>query len=254
MIKQFLATICRALIRLAGVECIEDHYYLPALLGPHSKVVDGGANLGRFSQAIVSRHGCHSMAVEPEAKNFSSRPPDARITWHPCALSGANGTMVLLISRDCTAHRLVADLDKDEKNSQTVVCRTLEFILKEANWSGLDLLKLDIEGMEWSVFDSMSDVQLSKIHQITVEFHDFAGLCPASDATWKIYRRLAKLGFLEVEDPDAGSYNVLFVKATSLSDPSQRLVLTVLQGAVWLSRKWHRLGCLLRLGGRTAIA
>jgi FkbM family methyltransferase len=246
MFNRSLIWIRKGLIHLGGVSSIEDHFYLPWLLSHQSKVVDAGANFGRFSQAIVNRHSCEIIAIEPEESNFTNNSPNSRIILKRVALAGKSGKAILSIDVDSTAHRLSGDTPLNGDEFQEVECQTLEAILTEAEWETLDLLKLDIEGMEWEVFASLSDSQLSCFVQITVEFHDFAGLCPKSDATWKVYQRLARLGFLEIEDPVGGSYNTLFVKANCLPVSMESLALVALQWVVRLSRKWGRLETILK--------
>ena len=57
-----------------------------------------------------------------------------------------------------------------------------------------DLLKVDIEGAEWDLFDSLSDEDFAKIGQITVEFHDFV-FPSMRERSEKIIKRLKDMGF-----------------------------------------------------------
>jgi hypothetical protein len=96
MIKQSLKWIRRILVHAAGVNSIEDHFYLPWLLSARSKVVDTEANYGRFSQAIDKRHGCEVIAIKPEKSNLSHKVSDSRIRLKCLALTGKPGQAELI--------------------------------------------------------------------------------------------------------------------------------------------------------------
>ena len=55
----------------------------------------------------------------------------------------------------------------------TVPAIKLSDIFETYNLDRIDLLKVDIEGAEWEVLESLDETLLNKIGQISVEFHDF---------------------------------------------------------------------------------
>src|SRR5262249_33443313 len=76
--------------------------------------------------------------------------------------------------------------------------RTLASLISDAGIPGkIEVLKLDIEGAELSVIDSLPDDLILRIGQITVEFHDFLGYHTTQEAEQRI-DRIAALGFREL--------------------------------------------------------
>ncbi len=63
----------------------------------------------------------------------------------------------------------------------------------------IDLLKIDIEGAEIALFDSTSNDVLSRIRQITVEFHDFIPELGIQNDVKRTKLRLQSLGFYCIE-------------------------------------------------------
>jgi hypothetical protein len=74
------------------------------------------------------------------------------------------------------------------------------------------ILKMDVEGAEWDIFDAATSEQLAHFAQIVGEFHDFAN---AADAAWrrKARRVLAKLrsvfDVVHVHGNNLGSFNIV---------------------------------------------
>lgn len=65
-------------------------------------------------------------------------------------------------------------LENDDPELNTIKVENIETILRENNWERLDLLKMDIEGGEVSIFESQETVEnwISKVKVIVVEIHD----------------------------------------------------------------------------------
>ncbi len=105
---------------------------------------------------------------------------------------------------------------------------TLVTFLEKAGISRIDLLKVDIEGAEGYLFDSLTDEQLRGMRQISVEFHDFNGKLPATDVH-RITDRLACLGFEPLKMSVFTNGDTLFVNrelcgATRLQLGRRRLI------------------------------
>src|SRR5205823_3461478 len=72
--------------------------------------------------------------------------------------------------------------------------RTLASLLSECSVEHVDLLKVDIEGAEVPLFAATPDELLKRIRQITIEFHDDAGVITREESE-QIRQRLRNLGF-----------------------------------------------------------
>lgn len=244
--KYFLTRVRLWLISLLGVQSLEGHFFLSGKLLPGSRVIDAGANHGRFAVTFADQYQCEVIAIEPDPQNFALIPVHPKIHRVQAALGFQAGIGVLLKSEDSTAHRLCKKLDSVNDDHREVATVTLSSLMAEYHWDSVDLLKLDIEGMEWDVLNSLSDAELRRFAQVTVEFHDFCGLMPRSGATWEVYCRFARLGFFEVEDPYSNSYNVLFVNTAGPLDYRERWLMTFIFATVWWSRKWDRVCAFVR--------
>jgi len=74
----------------------------------------------------------------------------------------------------------------------------------------VSLIKMDIEGAEVQVLDSLADELLVSIPQISVEFHDFCNVTPP-DTVKRIATRLQTLGFYYLRMSGVGHQDTLFV-------------------------------------------
>jgi hypothetical protein len=72
-------------------------------------------------------------------------------------------------------------------------------------------LKVDIEGAEISVFESLSDSELLSFRQITVEFHEFLD-DSLKYATYKTISRIRRLGFKMIVTSTEKFSEVLFLR------------------------------------------
>jgi FkbM family methyltransferase len=88
-------------------------------------------------------------------------------------------------------HSLVGDNYQNETNVRVV---TLEDLFSLFNLRKIDLLKVDIEGAEWDLFENFSKCDFERIYQISVEFHDF--LNPSlRERTERSIRLLQEFGY-----------------------------------------------------------
>ena len=79
-------------------------------------------------------------------------------------------------------------------NSEEVPAISFQMFLDKIGVSSPDLVKIDIEGAEFELFDATSDHVLQSVGQLTVEFHDFMNP-DWSEAVNRLKERMADLGF-----------------------------------------------------------
>jgi FkbM family methyltransferase len=179
------------------IELIESHTLLPDLIRPGGLVVDCGANLGAFSRAMIERFGCRVLAFEASPDVFARLPTLRGFAARNVAVCGKDGPVSLAIDEDIS-RTAIATGTPGGRHTLEVPGRSLTGLLAEAGTtSEIEVLKLDIEGAELDVIDSLPDHLIRRIGQITVEFHDILGLYPAAEAKWRI-ARIARLGFREL--------------------------------------------------------
>jgi FkbM family methyltransferase len=141
-------------------------------LGAGSLVVDVGGYRGDWSAEIFARYAPTIHVLEPVPdfvrhlrRRFSRNP---KIDIHPIALGAASHRTEIFVQADgSSVHRLAG-----EAISIDVVCAS-EFLRPLAR-SGIDLLKLNIEGAEFDVLTDLVDTGLiDRVRTLQVQFHDF---------------------------------------------------------------------------------
>ena len=169
-------------------------FYLPAI-GPKSIIIDLGASTAAFSIGVNALTGCMCHCVEAAPKNFQAIKETAHIKKSFAALCATNEPVNFYILKDEFHWGTLRPPDAFEVlESHNVPGKTLERLMYELKLEKIDLLKVDIEGAEIDMFNAADDATLQKIHQLTVEFHDF--MCPDQrEAVRHQIRRFNRLGF-----------------------------------------------------------
>lgn len=142
-------------------------------------ILDVGAHKGFFA--------VYCAALNPQAKIFCIEPEDnnlaalkhnqeinklKNITVIEGALSDKTGQSKLIVTPDSHNHYLADVLDEQMPNQKT---RTYNFagLLEEYKIKSVSLLKMDIEGGEYAVFDGFDTPDYAKIKNIVMEYHNF---------------------------------------------------------------------------------
>lgn len=192
-----------------GFEIIEDHTLHTRYLNRDSLVLDLGANFGKFSKAMIARFGCRCVAVEPSPEIFQQIEPHELLQKYNLAIAPVNGPVEFNISENPLSSSLVYESECPSKTI-TVSGKRLDELVAELGWNRIDVLKMDIEGVEIDVFRSCSDSFLKSIGQISVEFHDLMGIVSKSEVK-QIISRLESLGFVFVSRSLRCYYDTLFI-------------------------------------------
>jgi len=218
-----------------------NHTFCAELLNEKSVVVDLGANQGSFLLGVVKLKNCRCIGVEPNpelAKHLVSYGFEV----HNCAISREVGEAVLNIGTNLEASSL-GGISNDALARQVTV-RTTDFMswARSIRLDAIDLLKVDIEGEEIHVLESIPDSFLSRVGQLTVEFHDFAGV-PIGKIKNTI-RRFDKLGFFVVRFSQHTFGDVWFLNSnvldiSSLNKLYLRSVYRNAQGLKRILQRWR---------------
>lgn len=72
----------------------------------------------------------------------------------------------------------MGDRDGVEQDSVAVPCLTLESVASDSRVDRIHLLKVDREGSEYGIFESLSPEAASRIDQIAMEVHPVPGKSP----------------------------------------------------------------------------
>jgi len=187
---------------------IEDHYIEDSLLNEDSIIFDCGACVGNFTQPLWDKYHCNFYLYEPDPRNFRQlkyRFFDKKIRLNKKLISNSEGNGFLYTGRFPTASSIFNTHRGLDGNSLIVEQTSIK---KEiGSFDYIDLLKLDIEGEEISVITHMDKVTLSKINQISVEFHLQSEIKDYTEEdVWYCRDRLIRNGFKEIiYEPNEGT-------------------------------------------------
>lgn len=176
---------------LLGIATVEDHTFFAPALRHDSVVLDVGAHHGAFSAAITRRFGCQCLALEPNPDCFALIPEGDAVRKWCVAVSAERGPRSFVLSSNPQASRLSSEVGP----SVTVESVMLEEFARENEIGEIALIKMDVEGSEIEILDSLSDAFLSRVAQFTIEFHETMGYVSLADVQ-RVLRRLERLGFV----------------------------------------------------------
>ncbi len=149
-----------------------------------------------FEQDLVKNKGCKVFAFDPTPKaiKYVSEQKSDNIIVREYAISNQDTlTKFTLPQNDnFVSGSLVYDFGGE---NIVVRCHKLSTIMKEFNHTHIDLLKMDIEGAEYDVFEDLKNSKiLENIEQICIEFH-FRFKKTLLKRTLDIFSLLASYGF-----------------------------------------------------------
>ena len=175
-------------------------YIMPSLLDRSSVIYSFGT--GRdisFDLECIRKHCASVFAFDPTPVSIdwvgNRKLPD-RFHFHPYGIS-ASGTgqadFFLPANPRAVSGSLVKHKEVDAANSVKVMMMTFDDITRELGHTHIDVLKMDIEGSEYDVIDTILSSTVT-IDQILVEFHDrdFAQAEPRSK---EAIRKLSGKGY-----------------------------------------------------------
>lgn len=148
---------------------------VPSLLDASSVIYSAGAGEDiTFDTELTARFGCSVEIIDPTPRAkawFEKTNKSQSLRFHPFGLSDHDGELSFRMPRNSSHVSMSAASAPhlaDEKIRFPV--RTVSSIATEWKHSEIDLLKLDIEGSEFSVLEKMLDDRIYPT-QVLVEFH-----------------------------------------------------------------------------------
>jgi FkbM family methyltransferase len=116
--------------------------------------VGTGKNIS-FDLALIERYGCevHAFEPAPEAASYVAEAAHgvARYRFHPVALAPVDGPLRMHRAEDPSHISLSAANVQLTRETVTVPGRSLTSLMDELGHSHVDLLKADLEGLEYDV-------------------------------------------------------------------------------------------------------
>lgn len=146
-------------------------------------IIDIGAHSGLFTlYARALNASVPIIAIEPEPKNLSFlakhllKNKITGVEIVPGAVSNKNGKQKLVVSLDSHDHHLLDTGDEaEEQETITVTTMTLSDLMKKRKLKRVSLIKMDIEGGEYAIFESLKTDDFVKIGAIIMEYHNYSG-------------------------------------------------------------------------------
>jgi len=190
---------------------VSGHTFFPRFLRRGSVVVDLGADVGGFSRLIARRYGCVCYAVEPDPAHFARLDESVRVKPFNLAIAGREGTRRFTVGARTPAARTIqaSSLTPNNESMQTpedeslqgddvwVPAMRLDDFARRNGLTQIDLLKVNVDGEEAALLDSLPDAFFAGVGQITVEFNDFSGLVHKDEIS-RAVQRFEALGFRSI--------------------------------------------------------
>jgi len=140
-------------------------------------VLDVGAHKGTFAiRAARSGEQTRVIAIEPEPENARMLRANlelnavGNVEVIEAAAAPKAGRGDLFLSGASPAHALIA-VDGSRRESIEVALVSVEGLIQSIA-GPIHLLKMDIEGAEYEVLESLSESSLSRVQRIALEYHD----------------------------------------------------------------------------------
>ncbi|HZW23948.1 MAG TPA: FkbM family methyltransferase [Gallionella sp.] len=192
-----------------GIETIRGHSFCPALLGDDAVVVDMGAHKGEFAREVGERFACHCHMVEALPALYDAMSEEGGMRKYNFAMAGQDGFVSLGVSENPEANSIVAR--EGAQGWVRVEGVTLATFMARAGLERIDLLKVDIEGAEIALIESAGEDELSRVVQMTVEFHDFLPGLVEPRRLEAVRKKMRGLGFYVIKFSGRLNTDVLFL-------------------------------------------
>ena len=162
------------LMALTNVWMINEYDVEDFEINTNDTVIDIGAHIGLFS-LLVSQL-CKTgkiLSFEPVSENFDLLVSNLKLNRienilpFNMAVSKNSGRLDLFLNNDQSAHSIFSK----SSESINVESTSLQKIFDENKISSCKLLKLDCEGAEYQIIDSLPSEYLDKIQNIVMEYH-----------------------------------------------------------------------------------
>jgi FkbM family methyltransferase len=230
----------------SNIQSHYDHHIYASCLNRDSLVIDLGAYQGEFASRVSGLFGCRCYAIEALPDSYNAITENELIKKFNYAISKNNGPVDLYVSNHATTTSIKKSISDTHgtKENITVEGINLEKFLEKNDIRDIDILKVDIEGAEIEMFNSISDNAILMAKQITVEFHTFIDSTMGGNVN-AIKARLKRLGFFYMVFPVSWSNehdcDVLFINKNKIKlTLSEKLYIFILKYVLL------KLRCMLR--------
>lgn len=190
-----------------------EHTYFD-VLDKDSIVIDIGANKGDFTRHIKQKYGCHVDLYEPckdvspgyACYRIAIGPTHGETTFYCFGKPFLSGSLKKRYKRA----GVVEGWDYELRNAYQVPTITLADAMKD--YKCVDLIKMDVEGMEFDIIKATTIKTLKKVQQLEIEMHtgEYKGFDRAygEKDVLEVLEKMRRAGFKE--NVNVNSKQVLF--------------------------------------------
>lgn len=174
-------------------------YICPELINEKSIIYSFGIGEDiSFDMALINQHNCHVFGFDPTPKSINwikSQNLPENFHFYGYGISNKSGFMDFYLPKnpEHVSGSIVVQNHLDTKEKITVKMKTFEDISLELDHKHIDILKMDIEGAEYNVIESIIKSNIS-ITQILIEFH-YRFVEDGKQRTKEIIKKLNEYGY-----------------------------------------------------------
>ena len=140
-------------------------------------IIDIGAHIGSFSiRAARECPGAKIIAIEPEPSNYRQlvenlKRNHVKASTENVAITKTSGTLILHRNeKNRGATSGITDAPGERISARSI---TLPHLLRQKKIARIDLMKIDVEGMEYEILLSLEKKILESIQNLHLEYHDY---------------------------------------------------------------------------------
>ena len=170
-----------------------------------------------LSVFMITKFGLTAYGVDPTRKHHPSlKKVENRLSTFKhidLAVANTNGTIIFHESKDNDSGSVMPDhnnIVNDQVETYNVQAVTVDGLLHKLGLPEVDYFKLDLEGIEYSLIESMEVNPFSGVKQLFVEFHHHCIPSKTVSDTQKAVQKIEGFGFRSFTLDDT---NYLFYRA-----------------------------------------
>ncbi len=152
-------------------------YLCPDFLNENSIVYSFGIGEDiSFDNAVIENHNCQVFGFDPTPKSISwinSQKLNKKFHFYEFGISDKSEIVDFFLPNNpqYVSGSIINQKNVDSVSKVSVEMKSLADIMNELGHKHIDVLKMDIEGAEYSVIENILKNKIS-ISQILIEFHD----------------------------------------------------------------------------------
>ncbi len=180
------------------------NYIYLDVLNKNSIMIDVGCGyLADFSLHLINKYNLQSVGIDPTLKHQKfleeiAANTNNKFKYIRAVISNQTGKITFYENPDYESGSIISqhkNIESKAISSYNVDSYTLSQIPILIGVDNIDLLKLDIEGAEYSLLDGCTEKDLQPFNQLFIEFHHNSVKYFSRSDTNRIIKKLDSMGF-----------------------------------------------------------